>query len=82
MKPAGHRPAGEALPNTEFFRRLARRMRLDEPYLQDSDEAILSAALTGGHPYLEGIRRERLQKDGRGPSAMVIRFGSTTTGAA
>ncbi|WP_028008163.1 molybdopterin-containing oxidoreductase family protein [Solimonas flava] len=33
-------PLGEALPNTEIFRRLAARMGFDEPCFADSDEAI------------------------------------------
>ena len=37
-------PLGEALPNTEIFRRLAARMGFDEPCFRDSDEAIAAAA--------------------------------------
>jgi anaerobic selenocysteine-containing dehydrogenase len=37
-------PLGEALPNTEIFRRLARRMGFDEPCFADSDEQIARAA--------------------------------------
>lgn len=37
-------PLGEALPNTEIFRRLAARMGFDEPCLADSDEQIARAA--------------------------------------
>ncbi len=57
-------PAGEALPNTEFFRRLAVRMGLSDTYLQDSDEQIIRAALKTDHPFLKGITFERLQKEG------------------
>jgi anaerobic selenocysteine-containing dehydrogenase len=35
-------PPGEALPNQEIFRRLARAMGLDNPELHETDEAILA----------------------------------------
>jgi anaerobic selenocysteine-containing dehydrogenase len=57
-------PLGEALSTTEFFRRLAARMGLAEPYLQDSDELTIRAALDSDHPYLDGITFERLQAEG------------------
>ncbi|MEJ2085844.1 MAG: molybdopterin-dependent oxidoreductase, partial [Acidobacteriota bacterium] len=57
-------PQGEALPNTEIFRRLARRLGFDEQYLYDSDETLIRAALDSDQPYLEGITWERLQRDG------------------
>ncbi|HKO00191.1 MAG TPA: molybdopterin-dependent oxidoreductase, partial [Thermoanaerobaculia bacterium] len=34
-------PLGEALPNSEIFRRLAAKMELDAPELQDSDETLM-----------------------------------------
>jgi len=37
-------PQGEAKPNTQIFRELALKMGLDEPCLQDSDEAIARIA--------------------------------------
>jgi anaerobic selenocysteine-containing dehydrogenase len=37
-------PPGEALPNSEIFRRLAARMGFDEPCFADSDEQIARAA--------------------------------------
>ncbi|MQY09116.1 molybdopterin-containing oxidoreductase family protein [Actinomadura macrotermitis] len=57
-------PPGECLPTTETFRRLARRMGLTEPSLQDSDEELAGQALSSGHPWLEGITLERLRKEG------------------
>ena len=38
-------PLGEALPNSEIFRRLAARMRLDHPELRDSDEEMMRQML-------------------------------------
>jgi anaerobic selenocysteine-containing dehydrogenase len=60
-------PRGEALPNTEFFRRLARRLGLEEPYLYASDEEIVRTALESDHPYLSGITFERLHREGWAP---------------
>jgi anaerobic selenocysteine-containing dehydrogenase len=57
-------PRGEALPNTELFRRLAARMGLEHPCLRDSDEAMARQAFDWDHPHLEGITLERLEKEG------------------
>ena len=38
-------PMGEALPNAEIFRRLARAMNLEEPALFESDEALIAAMM-------------------------------------
>ena len=39
-QPAGDAPPGEALPNTEIFRRIAAALGLDHPRLRDSDEDL------------------------------------------
>jgi anaerobic selenocysteine-containing dehydrogenase len=57
-------PAGECLPTTEIFRRLARKMGLDEPALYDSDEAMSRQLLESGHPSLAGITLEALKARG------------------
>ena len=57
-------PVGEALPNTEIFRRLAARMGLSDAYLQDDDETMIRQALAGGHPNLAGITFEALLEKG------------------
>lgn len=38
-------PLGEAVPNTELWRRLASAMGFDDPALQESDESLLRSAL-------------------------------------
>jgi anaerobic selenocysteine-containing dehydrogenase len=63
-------PRGEALPNTEFFRRLARRLGFEEPGLYVSDEELVKLALDSDHPFLEGITFERLRRDGWAPLAL------------
>ncbi len=58
-------PLGEALPNTEVFRRLAAALGLDRPELQASDEDLLRELLAGtSHPFMEGITFERLAREG------------------
>jgi anaerobic selenocysteine-containing dehydrogenase len=66
-------PRGEALPNTEFFRRLARRLGLEEAYLHVSDEELVKLALASEHPYLAGITYERLRRDGWAPLELPSR---------
>jgi anaerobic selenocysteine-containing dehydrogenase len=57
-------PAGECLPTTEIFRRLARAMGLESPALYDSDEAMARQLLGSGHPSLAGITLEELKVRG------------------
>ncbi|HAJ37326.1 MAG TPA: molybdopterin oxidoreductase, partial [Chloroflexi bacterium] len=58
-------PVGEALPNSEIFRRLAAALGYDDACFRESDEAILRnfvAAQT--HPRFAGLTWERLLADG------------------
>ena len=57
-------PVGEALPNTEVFRRLARTMGFTEPALFESDEVMVAQALQSTHPRMQGITLEHLQEHG------------------
>jgi anaerobic selenocysteine-containing dehydrogenase len=57
-------PLGEALPNSEIFRRLAAAMHLDHSELRDSDEALMRAALTGTAPASAHITLEELRARG------------------
>ncbi len=53
---------GEAVSNTEFFRRLAKAMGFgQETWVQDSDEALVRQALQTSHPWLQNITWESLQ---------------------
>lgn len=63
-------PQGEALSNTEIFRRLAAHMAFDEPYLRHSDEALVRTALASDHPYLREVTFERLVKEGWAPLSL------------
>jgi anaerobic selenocysteine-containing dehydrogenase len=57
-------PVGEAIPNTELFRRLAAAMGFTEDYFGDSDLDLVQLALASDHPHLEGITFEQLLRDG------------------
>lgn len=57
-------PVGDALPNSEIFRRLASRMGLDDPEFGDDDLALIRQALDAPNPRLRGITLERLLEEG------------------
>jgi len=57
-------PLGEALPNTEVFRRLALRMAFDDPCFRDSDEAIARQAFRANDLRAKGLDWETLKRDG------------------
>src|SRR5215468_9906884 len=48
-------PVGEALPNSEIFRRLAARFGFDDPALCASDRELMDNAVDAAHPSLRGI---------------------------
>lgn len=56
-------PPGEALPNTEIFRRLAQRFGFDEPCFADDDATLMDQALAADHPRLGGRRPSTLPTD-------------------
>ena len=53
-------PVGEALPNSEVFRRLAARLGFEEPCFRDSDEDLCRTALNGVS--WEGLKRDGWRK--------------------
>ncbi|MEN9630032.1 MAG: hypothetical protein RJA10_3260 [Pseudomonadota bacterium] len=53
-------PPGQALPNTEIFRRLAQRFGFAEPCFADDDAALMDQALDASHPRLGGRRPSTL----------------------
>jgi anaerobic selenocysteine-containing dehydrogenase len=54
---------GEAKSNVEVFRLLAQRMGFDEPCFADSEDDMIRALLDSGHPFLQGITLERLERE-------------------
>jgi anaerobic selenocysteine-containing dehydrogenase len=57
-------PPGECLSSTEIYRRLSRRLGLEERCLYDSDEEMARQILASDHPSLRGIALERLKERG------------------
>lgn len=57
-------PIGECLPNSEIFRRVAARMGMDHPAMQDDDISVIRQALQGAGPKLEGVSFEDLLEHG------------------
>lgn len=57
-------PLGEALPNTEIFRRLASRMGFTEPCFADSDETIAAQAIAASDARAAGIDWDTLKEQG------------------
>jgi anaerobic selenocysteine-containing dehydrogenase len=57
-------PLGEALPNSETFRRIAAAMHLDFPELKATDEELMRDALSGTSESMRGITLEELRERG------------------
>jgi anaerobic selenocysteine-containing dehydrogenase len=64
-------PVGEALPNTEIFRRLAARFGFDEPLFRDTDAELMDAAIDGSDARLDGLRPSELPLE----RAVAMKFG-------
>ncbi len=54
---------GECKSNVEIFRLLAQRMGFDDPCFGDSEDDMIRTLLASGHPFLEGITLERLDRE-------------------
>ncbi|MFD6320816.1 molybdopterin-containing oxidoreductase family protein [Methylorubrum thiocyanatum] len=57
-------PLGEAVPNTELFRRLARAMDIDDPFFFRSDDAMIADSMDWSSPVLAGITLDALKQKG------------------
>ncbi|MEO8486228.1 MAG: molybdopterin oxidoreductase family protein [Betaproteobacteria bacterium] len=57
-------PLGEAVPNTELFRRLAAAMGFDEPCLADSDDDLARAAFRAGDERMAGWDWDEVKRSG------------------
>ena len=64
MSDAAIEPLGECRSNVEVFRALAERMGFDEECFQESVDQMIDAALNSENPRLQGIDRDRLQREG------------------
>jgi molybdopterin guanine dinucleotide-containing S/N-oxide reductase-like protein len=57
-------PLGECRSNVEVFRALADRMGFADECFKKSVDQLIDAALNSGNPHLQGIDRDRLQREG------------------
>jgi anaerobic selenocysteine-containing dehydrogenase len=55
-------PVGEALPNTEIFRRLAARFGFDDPAFRASDAELMDEAVDATDARLRGVPPSRLEQ--------------------
>lgn len=62
--PKAIEPIGESVANNELFRRLARRMGIDDPWFELTDEEQMEQALDWTVPQMEGISLDRLKAEG------------------
>ena len=58
------KPRGEAVPNTELFRRLAERMGFEDPLFRRSDAEMIAEAFDWEHPHMQGITVDSLREAG------------------
>jgi anaerobic selenocysteine-containing dehydrogenase len=56
-------PLGECRANVEVFRALAQRMGFNEACFGESVDEMIDGALASSNPWLEGISRERLERE-------------------
>ncbi|MEU6256788.1 molybdopterin-dependent oxidoreductase [Streptomyces sp. NPDC047043] len=57
-------PLGEAVPNTELFRRLAARMGFSEPVFRRTDEEMIAEAFDWSAPAMQGLTLDSLREKG------------------
>ena len=71
-------PLGECKSNVDLFRALAERMGLQDDCLTESDDSMIDGALASGASRLQGIDRQRLEKEGHAR----LNFSGALPGAA
>jgi molybdopterin guanine dinucleotide-containing S/N-oxide reductase-like protein len=57
-------PLGECRSNLEMFRALAQRMGFDDECFRQSVEEMMDIALASPNPWLNGVDRKRLEREG------------------
>lgn len=64
LNPPAIEPLGEAIPNTELFRRLSHALGFTDELLVSSDEERIRHMLNSGSPFVDGITYESLLDSG------------------
>ena len=57
-------PLGESRSNVDLFRELALRFGFDEPCFRETVDDMIDGALNVKHPWMHGIDRARLEREG------------------
>ena len=57
-------PQGEAVSNTELFRRLAKVMGIDDPFFRRGDEQMVVDAIDWASPLMDGVTLEQMKNTG------------------
>jgi molybdopterin guanine dinucleotide-containing S/N-oxide reductase-like protein len=57
-------PLGECRSNVEVFRAMAQKMEFEDACFGDSVDEMMDQALNSPNPWLQGLSRERLEKEG------------------
>jgi anaerobic selenocysteine-containing dehydrogenase len=73
-------PLGEAKPNSEVFRLLAKRMGFTDSCFDDTDEEVCRQALRSASPRMSGIEWESLKEKGWQRLAVPERFAPFAEG--
>ncbi|HJS99091.1 MAG TPA: molybdopterin-dependent oxidoreductase [Terriglobales bacterium] len=68
-------PLGECRSNVETFRALAQRMGFEEECFRESVDEMIEGALQSSNPWLQGIDRQRLEREGQ----IRLMFGNVGT---
>ncbi len=58
------KPLGECRSNVDLFRALAERMGFEDECFKDSVDDMIDQALNAANPWLKGLTRQRLEKEG------------------
>jgi anaerobic selenocysteine-containing dehydrogenase len=58
-------PLGECRSNVDLFRALAARMEFNDDCFRESDDEMIDGALDSTNPWLQGITRDHLQREGQ-----------------
>ncbi|HZQ90326.1 MAG TPA: molybdopterin-dependent oxidoreductase [Terriglobales bacterium] len=79
MSHAALEPLGECKSNVDLFRAMALRMGFDELCFRESADEMMDAALRTGDPWLAGIDRARLEREGHVRLALPSNRGGAET---
>ncbi len=65
-------PLGEARSNVQMFAELGRRVFPGERVFEDGEEELIAQALDTDHPWLAGVTKQRLEREGHVPLSLPV----------